>query len=562
MKQIKHLSLTLAVLIIISLGFTFKANEGNDFVKIVTMDKTTVNIPVKLVNSISARYMRAELPDWSQLSPEKDGYEGTRTLELYDYIKANGIADPKPIIVAVMDSGFEMDHPDLKPNIWNNEAEINGKAGVDDDNNGYVDDFHGWNFLGKANALNLEVTREYARLKKEGVSESDAYFKKVKAEYNEKKKDDVDTYEYVKMLAKTTKESVDVLNAANITTDPKNLQEISETLSGKEKDAAQSILGTYMLMGVTPDQIFEYETEFEAKTKLSYDLNFNPSSVIGDNPKVMDEKNYGDNDPSVKISSHGTHVAGTIGAVKRGIGQAPFVKLMYIRVVPADGDERDKDVANGIRYAVDNGASIINLSAGKYFANNEQYVIDAIKYAESKGVLFVAAAGNEGTNIEEGKKRNFPPKFYKENGKIKYFDNLLCVGASTWMKQWSSEKDPMNKTRKYDLAASFSNYSDKVVDLFAPGVEVNSTVPGGKYQSLGGTSMASPNTAGVAAIIKGYFPKLTAAQIKVILMESSRKYPGLSVKTTELGKVEFKSLSKTGGVVDAYDAFMMAQKMK
>lgn len=562
MKKFKHLSLALAVFMMLSLGFTFNTNEGNDFVKFVTVDKTTVSIPLKIVNTIKSRYMSADLPDWSQLSPEKDGYEGTRTLELYDYIKTNGIADPKPIIVAVMDSGFEMDHPDLKANIWNNEKEINGTAGVDDDNNGYVDDFHGWNFLGKAVALNLEVTREYARLKKEGVSESDAYYKKVKAEYDDKKKDDVDTYEYIKTLAKTSKDAVDVLKSANITTDPKKLMEISETLSGKEKDAAQSILGSYMLMGVTPDQIFDYEKEFESKTVLSYDLNFDPSSVIGDKSDVMNEKNYGDNDPSVKVSSHGTHVAGTIGATKKGIGQAPFVKLMYIRVVPADGDERDKDIANGIRYAVDNGASIINLSAGKYFANNEQYVIDAIKYAESKGVLFVAAAGNEGTNIEDGKKRNFPPKFYKENGQVKYFSNLVCVGASTWMKQWSSSKDPMNKARKFDLAASFSNYSDKVVDLFAPGVEVNSTVPGGKYQSLGGTSMASPNTAGVAAIIKGYFPNLTAAQIKVILMESSRKYPGLSVKTNELGKVEFSKLSKTGGVVDAYNAFMMAQKMK
>ena len=412
MKRFKHLSLALIVIMIVSLGFTFKANEGNDYVSFVKYDKTSVNIPIKVINTIKSRFMTADLPDWSQLSPEKDGYEGTRTLELYDYIKTNGIAEPKPIIVAVMDSGFEMDHPDLKANIWNNETEINGSAGVDDDNNGFVDDFHGWNFLGKAVALNLEVTREYARLKKEGVSESDAYFKKVKAEYDEKKKGDFDDYEYIKMLAKNSKEAVDVLKAANITTDPKKLQEISSTLKGKEKDAAESILGSYMLMGITPDDIFQYEKEFESKTKLSYDLNFDPSSIIGDKSNVMDEKNYGDNDPSVKVSSHGTHVAGTIGATKKGIGQAPFVKLMYIRVVPADGDERDKDIANGIRYAVDNGASIINLSAGKYFANNEQYVIDAIKYAESKGVLFVAAAGNEGTNIEEWKKEKFSSKVF------------------------------------------------------------------------------------------------------------------------------------------------------
>ncbi|MFZ4591982.1 MAG: S8 family serine peptidase [Ignavibacteria bacterium] len=560
MKKFKQLGAVLFIAAFLSLGFTFSANVDENFVNLVTVDKTTVKIPVSLVNSIKIRFANADLPDWSQLSPEKDGYEGTRTLELYDYIKSKGIADPKPIIVAVMDSGFEMDHPDLKANVWNNEAEINGAAGVDDDNNGYVDDFHGWNFLGNAVALNLEVTREYARLKKEGVSETDSYFQKVKKEYDSKKDEDVGTYEYIKTLAKTTKDAVDVLKANNVTTDPKKLQEISSTLTGKSKDAAESILGSYMLMGVTPDDIFEYEKEFESKTSLSYDLNFDPSTLIGDNSKVLDEKNYGNNDPSVKVSSHGTHVAGTIGATKKGIGQAPFVKLMFIRVVPADGDERDKDIANGIKYAVDNGASIINLSAGKYFANNEQYVIDAIKYAESKGVLFVAAAGNEGTNIET--KLNYPRKFYTENGQMKYFSNLLCVGASTWMKQWNTEKDPSNLTRKFDLAASFSNFSDKVVDLYSPGVEVNSTVPGGKYQRMGGTSMAAPNAAGVAAIIKGYFPNLNAAQLKEILMKSSRKYVGLTVKTKELGKVDFSKLSKTSGVVDAYNAFMMAKDMK
>lgn len=260
------------------------------------------------------------------------------------------------------------------------------------------------------------------------------------------------------------------------------------------------------------------------------------------------------------MSSHGTHVAGIIGSTKSGVGQAPFVKLMYLRVVPADGDERDKDIANGIRYAADNGASIINLSAGKYYPNNANYVKEAIQYAETKGVLFVVAAGNEGTNIEST--LNYPMKFYKENNEMKYFSNLVCVGANTWMKQWNTEKDPLNLTRKYDLAAVFSNYSDKVVDLFAPGVEINSTVAGKTYKRMSGTSMSAPETSGVAAILKGYFPNLTPAQIKDILMKSSRKYAGLEVKSKELKKVEFSKLSKSGGVLDAYNAFKMAMEMK
>jgi cell wall-associated protease len=562
MKKTNLLLIPIVIFAFMTAGFIFAPVSGNDgdYFTWTKSDNTTVNIPVKVLTDIKVHFASKELPDWAQLSPDKDGYEGTRTLELYDYIKSQGIGDPKPVIVAVMDSGFELDHPDLKDNIWNNDAEINGQAGVDDDNNGYVDDFHGWNFLGKAVALNLEVTREYARLKKEGVSETDPYFAGVIKEYNTKKQEDKETYEYIRTLNEGLKEAVATLKNAGITTDPKQLQEISGTLTGKEAEASEKILGVYLMAQATPEDMQEYEKEYENKVKLLYDLNFNPSDLIGDNPNKYDEKNYGDNDPSVKTSSHGTHVAGIIGSTKKGIGQAPFVKLMFLRLVPADGDERDKDVANGIRYAADNGASVINLSAGKYYPNNPKYVMDAIRYAESKGVLFVVAAGNEATNIET--KLNYPPKFYKEGSEIKYFPNLLCVGASTWMKQYDTNLDPMNYSRKYDLCAPFSNYSNKVVDVFAPGMQINSTIPGKTYRMMSGTSMASPEAAGVAAILKGYFPNLSPKQIKEIMMNSSRKYEGLTVKTKELGKVEFSTLSKSGGVVDALNAFKMAQGMK
>ncbi len=530
-----------------------------DYLELKKHDNTYLRIPVKYVEKLRSVYGNSELPDWSQMSPEKDGYEGTSTLELYEMIiSMNPVPEPKPLIVAVMDSGFEIDHPDLKDNVWNNDAEINGSPGIDDDDNGYVDDFYGWNFLGKATDLNLEVTREYARLKKEGVSSSEEYYKKVSTEYETKKKEDSEIYGYIKDLISEYEEAMVVLKTKNVTTDPKKLQEISETLPEKEKDAAQKILGVYLMTGLDYAELKEAEKDYEVKAKILYDLTFDPSSVIGDNGSILNEKNYGDNDVTVKRSSHGTHVAGIIGASKKGIGQAPFVKMMFIRVVPAEGDERDKDIANGIKYAVDNGAAIINLSAGKYFARNADYVKEAIRYAEEKGVLFVAAAGNEGTNIET--RVNYPPKFYRENGEIKYFSNLLCVGANSWMKTWNSDKDPLNQNRKYDLCAPFSNYSDKVVDLFAPGVEVNSTVPGKTYKRLGGTSMAAPNAAGVAAILKGYFPELNASDLKNILMESSRKYGNLEVKQKEFkDKVLFSKLSRSGGVVDAKKAFELAK---
>ncbi len=518
----------------------------------------SMNIPTDIIERLRAEFGQSDLPDWAMMDPATDGYEGTSTLKLYDYINGlNPKPEPKPLIVAVMDSGFDIDHPGLKDNIWNNTAEINGQPGVDDDGNGFIDDFYGWNFLGNAKDLNLELTREYARMKKDGTPESDKYFQKVKAEFDTKQKEDQDIYDYIKMLVSQNEEAIAVLKANNITTDPKKLQEISSALTGKSKDAAEKLLGTYMLTGLGPAEVIDAQKEYESRISVSYNLKLDPSTIIGDDPEKLDEKGYGNNDIKPKGSTHGTHVAGIIASPTKGIGQAPFVKIMCIRVVPGQGDERDKDVANGIRYAVDNGAKVINLSAGKYYAKNADYVIEAIKYAESKDVLFVVAAGNEGTNIESTV--NYPPKFYRENGEIKYFPNLVCVGASSWMKTWNKEKDPSNLNRKYDLAAPFSNYSGNVVDLFAPGVEINSTVLDGKYKRLGGTSMASPGTAGIASILRGFFPDLTAAQVKEILVKSSRKYEGLEVKVKEARtKVLFSTLSKSGGIVDALSAYKMA----
>jgi cell wall-associated protease len=513
----------------------------------------------KYKNIISTYVHTASLPDWSQMNPDKDGYEGTSTLALYDYIKTiSPEPQPKTLIVAIMDTGIDTDHPEFKDKRWNNEKEINGQPGVDDDGNGYVDDFHGWNFLGKAVNLNLEVTRELKRLKKENVSPTDAYYKKVKEEYDTRKKETNDIYSFAKETAAEYLKAEKKLQEKDYPTDPDKLKEISSSLKGEYKDAANTILMVKMLYGMNRDELFEIEKDYETKTKCLFDTT-STGFYIGDNPELLTEKGYGDNDVFTKGASHGTHVTGIISADKKGIGQAPFVQIMNLRVVPDEGDERDKDIANGIRYAVDNGASIINMSAGKYFSKDYEYVTEAIKYAEDKGVLFVVSSGNEGADAMV--KRNFPPKFYFENGEMKYFSNMIVVGANTWMKTWSEEKDPENLADGYDLAASFSNYSDKVVDLFAPGMEINSTVPGGKYQRESGTSMAAPVVSGIAAIIKGYFPNASAGDIKIILTGSARKYESLKVKMRDAGpKMLFSSLSKSGGVVDAMNAYMLAKE--
>ncbi len=492
-----------------------------------------------------------DLPDWALLSPE-DGYEGVRTNEFYKYLKTlSNVPDRKDVIVAVIDSGFDIDHPDLKDNIWINEKEINGVENIDDDNNGYVDDFHGWNFLGDSKALPLEATREYFRLKSLNTPETDTYFIKVKETYEDKKDENTSTLTGISETLNEYVNAENVLKEKNITTDPKKLMEISTTLKGKYQDAASMILGIYMLYGTDKENLTKLEKQYRNKVKVLFDSNY----VSDEFSETLLEKNYGNNNVSENKEEHGTHVSGIIASQKTG--QDPFAKIMCLRAVPNEGDERDKDIGNAIRYAVDNGADIINMSAGKYFSRFPEFVVDAIKYAEEKGVLFVISGGNEGVDISQIV--TYPKKFTEENGSKKYFTNMIVVGASSWMKQWSVEKDPENLNSKYDLAAPFSNYSDEVIDIFAPGADINSTVPGAGYKKLSGTSMAAPVVSGVAAILKSYFPQLSASQLKDVIVSSARQYEGLKVKLRRNPvKVLFSDLSKSGGVIDLINAFKRA----
>ncbi len=274
--------------------------------------------------------------------------------------------------------------------------------------------------------------------------------------------------------------------------------------------------------------------------------------IVGDNYDDINDRYYGNNDVMATDASHGTHVAGIIGAARNnGIGingVADNVRIMAIRAVP-DGDEHDKDIANAIRYAVDNGARVINMSFGKSFSPQKKWVDDAMKYAESKGVLLVHAAGNESTNIDNAE--NYPSPVYLENGK--HTTNWISVGAS------GPTAD--------DLVASFSNYGKKDVDVFSPGVKIYSTLPGGNaYGNQQGTSMASPVTAGLAALILSYYPELTATQVKEIIQKSVTPAPEIKVfkpsKEGEEDLVPFSELSKTGGVINAAEALKLAETYK
>ena len=481
----------------------------------------------------------AQEDGWHHGPADKDGSVGIATASMYKQLEGR---QSSTVVVAVIDSGIDIEHEDLKDNIWVNLDEIPDN-GIDDDKNGYIDDVHGWNFIGGPNGNvgpdTYEVTRLYGKYKyKYDNADRNQLSKKEKVEYDlyvkckeevesklERASTNLDRYHQSKANVDT---GLDAIAAALDTNEVtlENLQAITPT--GEAMTIGKNILLEQLANGNPVESIGALKEQifgelggaidfFEGQQKYAYNPDFNTREIVGDNYADQNEKYYGNNDVEGPDALHGTHVAGIIGAVRNNSvgmdGVADNVKLMSIRTVP-DGDERDKDVANAIRYAVDNGASIINMSFGKGFSWYEKVVEDAIKYAEKNDVLLVHAAGNSSQNNDTTD--NFPNDTYKGKGflffkgKTKNYKNWMEVGA-------------LNFENGEDLSAPFSNYGKENVDIFAPGMAIHATIPDDKYRPLQGTSMASPVVAGVAAVIRSYYPGLTAVQVKQILMSSSVK---------------------------------------
>jgi len=506
--------------------------------------------------------------DWFLRDPEQDHVQGVSVERTYETLLKG--QPSRAVIVAVVDTGVDIDHEDLKRVIWTNPGEI-ADNGIDDDKNGYIDDVHGWNFIGWKDG-NVkddtgELTREYVRLKKEfGTLPEDSVPKKQKAEFAayQKVKDKFEKlkaknnqeYEFYNNLYANIAGSIDTLKVL-LKTDhltPEALEQFTTT-EPTLLFAKAFVLNIFKNIGPEGSlsdfvgQVKEARDYFGVIEQYTYNETYNPRELIGDNPSDLSERYYGNNDVKGPDPLHGSHVAGIIGADRKnnlGIkGIADNVKIMSVRMLPSSGDERDKDVANAIRYAVDNGAQIINMSFGKSYSPGKEAVDKAVRYAEQKGVLLVHAAGNDAEDNDVEK--NFPVRTYLDGKEAK---NWLEIGASTW-------------GQDENFVASFSNYGKRSVDLFAPGVQIYSTTTNNTYKNEDGTSMASPASAGVAAILLSYFPELTATQVKNILEKSTRKFGNLKVqKPGGKGSVEFNQLSITGGLVNAYAAVKMAQEMK
>ncbi len=532
---------------------------------------TIVSTPIENIDAIPLKNIdltRDQLKTWGEADLVSDTIPGMSINKAYEEIIKN--RKGKTVIVGVIDSGIDIEHEDLKNVIWTNPKEIKGN-GKDDDNNGYIDDINGWNFLGDSSDENLEHTRivKMFKSKYEGktlasIPESDRAeyqnYIEAKAGFEkdyEEKLNQKTRYEQIYQQTEASHKAISEALGKEDYNKDELLNTDAKTLEMQQHVAFMSQMFELIGPGDTVQEFISNMKDgaeyYADQLKYSLNLEFDARKVVGDNVDDITDTQYGNNnvmgpDPEKGDITHGTHVAGTIAAERnngKGMnGVANNVRIMSLRAVP-NGDEYDKDIALAIRYAVDNGAKIINTSFGKAYSTHPEWVRDAIKYAASKDVLIVNAAGNNKIDLDSDV--IYPNDQVKTSAEIS--DNFITIGALSY-------------AYGTDMIAVFSNYGQTNVDVFAPGVKIWSTVPNNSYKFLQGTSMATPGVAGIAAMIRSYYPKLKAPQVKKILMDS-----GLPTKTPVVvggdptNVKSFSELSKSGKIANLYNALIMADKL-
>ena len=516
---------------------------------IIAAASVVLSVPLCLGQASSVEELKGANVDWQNKDLKQDNTAGVSVRKAYlEFLKDKKAK--KTVVVAVIDSGVDVEHEDLQGKIWTNKKEIPGNK-IDDDKNGYVDDIHGWSFLGGSNGENInEENLEFTRIVKRGEKDNPLYAA-AKKEYDTELKSKKATLESLEKAASKYNEAVETIKTAT-KVEVSSLEDL-EKVSSEDSNviSAKNFLSNRYKAGFSMKGLQSYIDYIDKQVNVYLNLDFNPRKVVGDDPYNMEDRSYGNNDVRGPAATHGTFVAGIIAAKRNnnlGIdGIADNVQIMALRAIP-DGDERDKDVALAIMYAVDNGADIINMSFGKTYSPNKTFVDKAVKYAEDNNVLLVHAAGNEGKDIDVHTK--YPSNIYEDG---------------TWAKTWLTIGANGSKTGK-ELPAIFSNYGEKNVDMFAPGVQVVSIDTGSTYNKMNGTSFSCPVVAGVAALVLSHYPELTAVQLKDILKETvvsvkpSKVYvPGRG--SEKRATTKFKKLSNTGGVVNAYKALEMAEKM-
>ena len=512
--------------------------------------------PIIAPASAPASMLREPPGDWHLLDLAADGIAGISARRADRELLA-GRTPARTVIVAVIDGGVDTSHVDLRANLWMNPKETPGNR-TDDDGNGYVDDMRGWNFIGGADGRNiddesLEVTRLYRRCTNaQGAApltpDQRAQCADVQRAFEQERLEMQQTAAILTMLDERLRTAIPTLRRA-VGSDSLTVA-LVEALQPRSADVAEArnLYLQIMSFGLEPADVPEQAETVNGLLQYGLNPTFDARAVVGDDPLNVTQRVYGNADATGPDALHGTHVAGIIGAIRgNGVGVdgiVPAVKIMSVRAVP-NGDERDKDVANAIRYAVDNGALVLNLSFGKSYSPEKAAVDEAVRYAESRGALIVHAAGNDGENADEDP--SYPTPNYLDGGRAA---NWIEVGASSWRGGDS-------------LAASFSNYGRTLVDVFAPGVDILSTDGKGGVSRESGTSMAAPVVSGLAALIMAYHPELSAVQVKRIILESATPFRTQTVvRPGGEQRVPFGSLSATGGIVNAFNALRMAQSAR
>ncbi len=428
--------------------------------------------------------------------------QGANITAALELLKSKGLQASVPVVVGIIDSGVDTATVSLQKALWTNAGEQ--ADGRDSDGNGYIDDVHGWNFLGTADGtfnMTSAGTEEYRQFKrlypkykhvKDSTEVSDkqeyAYYLKMRKRAN------IDNYLKFYEYAKQTNRS--------------DLELIRQRVNSIEHDADKRLL-------------------------------------MGDNLEDANDRYYGNSTLTIDGCEHGTFVAGIIAGNAEqdhrydGIALG-IAKVMIVRASP-EGDEYDKDVATSIRYAVDNGARVINISLGKYESPQARMVNDAIRYAGEHDVLVVCAAGNNARNLD-----TIPLYPQGTDRAGRFLDNFIRVGAS----------------HGHGGCASMSNYGGRQVHLFAPGTMIASVFPGNKYDMQQGTSLAAPVVTGIAALIRSYFPYLKASQVRQLLMETVRPMTGEADKSISGGVVDMLAAVKrlTETPVDWYRAESVSDK--
>lgn len=472
-----------------------------------------------------------------------DTLQGVNMEQALSFLHDKKIKAHREVVVGIIDSGIDTTSVDLIPALWKNKKE---KAdGRDNDKNGYVDDLHGWNFLGtKDGSFNMtsagtEEYREFKRLyPKYKSADTSTVSDTTEYAYYERMKKKAGIVSYLRFVNITAMKDEAYCKIDSILKEQQGINIDTLTVSGLANlnidnetwnNACQAVAVDMLKSGektLWKDVRKEHDDNFALMKKRIYGIEHDQDKrlLMGDNMQDANDRFYGNPTLQIEGCMHGTFVAGVIAG--QGInnkdvkGVCPEAKLMIIRAV-ADGDEYDKDIATAIRYAVDNGAKVINMSLGKYASPSAEMVNEAIAYALKKDVLIVQAAGNNKRNIDDVA---YFPTAKDSNGNR--FANYLRVGS-------------VGRTGK---RSSFSNYGATEVDVFAPGEDITSTTLNNEYETSQGTSIAAPVVSGVAAMIRMYFPKLSAADVKEIIISSVRPI------------TELKEYCKSGGIVDAFKA--------